>query len=133
VNKSVKKGALLSAAELDTLAESFRRQALDCARYIEELSINLYDPEAVTEQSRVAISIRNDENIPRFLRLSRYIDCDTLLQTIPDEVLEELNSRYEKPTPRTLCFDALQEYICPDDKLWKQFKNGLKQKFNSVH
>jgi hypothetical protein len=133
VNKSVKKGALLSAAELDTLAESFRRQALDCARYIEELSVNLYDPEAVAEQSRVAISIRNDENIPRFLRLSRYIDCDPLLLTIPDEVLEELNSRYEKPTPRTLCFDALQEYISPDDKLWKHFKNGLKQKFNNVH
>jgi hypothetical protein len=132
-NKSIKKGALVSAAEMDDLAESFRRQVLDCSRLLEELRANLLDPEAAAEQSRVAVSLRNDENIPRFLRLSRYIDYDALLQSLPMSVLEELKFRYEKPTPRTLSFDVLQEYISPDERLWKQFKKRMQQKFNSVH
>ena len=133
VNKAIKKGSLLSAAELDDLAESFRKQALDYARFLEELKVNLFDAEAAAEQSKVARAIRNDENIPRFLRLSSYIDCDSMLHTLPAGILEELNSRYERPTPRTLFFDALQEYISLDDKLWKQFKDNLNDKFKSMN
>lgn len=119
----------MSAAELDDLAESFRKQALDCA---EELKLNLFDMGAAAERARVIKSIRNDENIPRFLRLSRYIDYDPLLQALPAEILTELKSRYEKPTPRTLSFDALQEFIALDDQLWSQFKDSLAEKFKRV-
>lgn len=133
VNKAIKKGALLSAAELDDLAESFRKQALDCARVLEEMKLELFlDMGIAAEKSRLAKSIRNDGNIPRFLRLSRYIDCDLLLQTLPAEITKELRSRYEKPTSRTLAFDALQEYIALDDKLWKRFKDSLLEKFKSL-
>lgn len=132
VNKAFRKGSPVSAAELDSMAESFRQQALDYARLLEELKLGLFDPEAAAEKSGTAISIRNDENIPRFLRLSRYIDFDSLLLTLPPGVLEELKSRYENPTPRTLSFDALQEYIALDDMLWKQFKDSLAGRFKSI-
>lgn len=132
VNKAIRKGALMSAAELDDLAESFRNQALDCARKLEELKLNLFDLGAAAERARMIKSIRNDENIPRFLRLSRYIDYDPLLQALPAEILAELKSRYEKPTPRTLSFDALQEFIALDDQLWIQFKDSLAEKFKRV-
>lgn len=132
-NKAIKKGALMSAAEMDELAESFRKQALDCARVLEEMKLELFlDTGTVAEKSRLAKSMRNDGNIPRFLRLSRYIDCDLLLQTLPAEITKELNSRYEKPTSRTLAFDALQEYITLDDILWKRFKDSLSEKFKSM-
>ncbi|MFX4263525.1 hypothetical protein ACOBQJ_15170 [Pelotomaculum propionicicum] len=133
VNKAIKKGALMSAAELEDLAESFRKQALECARMLEELKLDLFlDMGAAAEKSRLAKSMRNDGNIPRFLRLSRYIDCGSLLQTLPAEIMKELESRYEKPTSRTLVFDALQEYIALDDVLWKQFKDRLTEKFKSM-
>jgi hypothetical protein len=133
VHKAVKKGSPLSAAALDDLAEGFRSNALDCARSIEESRMNLYDIEAAAEQARVAISIRNDENIPRFLRLVRYMEYETLLQGLPAAILGELKSRYEKPTPQTLAFDALQEYISLDDSLWKQFKDSLAAKFKNIN
>jgi hypothetical protein len=133
VHKAVKKGSLLSAAALDELAEGFRNNALDCARSIEESRMNLYDIEAAAEAAKVAISIRNDENIPRFLRLARCMDYETLLQALPAAILEELKSRYEKPTPQTLAFDALQEYISLDEKLWKQFKDSLAAKFKNLN
>lgn len=132
VNKAVKKGSLMSAGELDDLSESFRKQALDCARLLEELKINMFDMETVAEQSRLAKSIRNDENIPRFLQLNRYMDYDSLLQALPAGVLAELKSRYDRPTPRTLSFDALQEYIALDDRLWKMFKDSLVEKYKSM-
>ena len=133
VHKAVKRGSLLSAAALDDLAEGFRKNALDCARSIEASRMNHSDIEAAAEQARVAISIRNDENIPRFLRLVRYMEYEILLQELPAAILEELKSRYEKPTPQTLAFDALQEYISHDDNLWRQFKDSLAAKFKSIN
>jgi hypothetical protein len=133
VNKAIKKGALMSAAELDDIAESFRNQALDCARLLEDLKLNLLDTGAAAEQSRLAKSIRNDENIPRFLRLSRYMEYDSLLKTLPAGILDELKSRYDRPNPRTLTFDALQEYIALDGRLWKQFKDTLAGKFKGMN
>lgn len=133
VHKAVKKGSLYSATALDDLAEGFRKNVLDCARSIEESRMNLSDIEAAAEQSRVAISIRNDENIPRFLRLVCYMEYETLLQALPATIMEELQSRYEKPTPQTLAFDALQEYISLDDNLWKHFKVSLAAKFKNLN
>lgn len=125
VNKAVRKGAPLSARELNDLAERFRKRALLCARAIEEAKLELFDFEAATERIKLAQSVRNDENIPRFLQLIRYLDCEKSLEVIPGEVLKGLRSRYEKPNPQTLFFDALQEYIALNDHRWKQFKDNL--------
>lgn len=125
VNKATRKGAPLSVKELDETAEKFREQALLCARAIEAAKQELFDAKAVVERIKLAKSVRNDENIPRFLRLSRYLDCEKLLGLLPEEILEAFKSRYEKPTPQTLCFDALQEYISFNDALWNQFKEIL--------
>jgi hypothetical protein len=125
IKKAVRKGAPLSSRKLDDLAEKFREQALLCARAIEEAKLELFDFEAATERIKLAQSVRNDENIPRFLQLSRYLDFDKLLDVLPAEFLDGLRSRYEKHNPQTLFFDALQEYIALDDDLWKQFKETL--------
>lgn len=133
VNKATRKGTPLSAVELNQVAEKFREQALLCARVIDEAKLELFDGEAVAEQIKLAKSVRNDENIPRFLRLSRYLDFEKLLQLLPAEVLEAFNARYEKPTPQTLSFDALQEYISFSDGLWKKFKEILIEFYGKVN
>lgn len=125
INKAIGKGAPLSAEELDHLAEKFRAQALFCDRTIKELGRDFFDAAAVAEGVKLAKSVCNDENIPRFLRFSRYLNYDRLLSLLPTEVLEDFKSRYERPTPQTLSFDALQEYICFNDELWTFFKNYL--------
>lgn len=133
VNKATKKGAPLSVKELDETAEKFREQALLCARAIEAAKQELFDTEAVAERIKLAKSVRNDENIPRFLRLSRYLDCEKLLGLLPEEILEAFKSRYEKPTPQTLSFDALQEYISFNAALWNQFKEILAGSYGKVN
>jgi len=133
VNKATRKGAPLSVKELDETAEKFREQALLCARAIEAAKQELFDAKAVVERIKLAKSVRNDENIPRFLRLSRYLDCEKLLGLLPEEILEAFKSRYEKPTPQTLSFDALQEYISFNDALWNQFKEILAGAYGKVN
>lgn len=133
VNKATRKGAPLSAKELDDLAEKFREQSLLCVRAIEESKLDLFDGEAVAEGIKLAKSVRNDENIPRFLCLSRYLDYEKLLEMLPADVLEDFKWRYEKPTPQTLSFDALQEYISLNDDLWKQFKKNLAEAYGKVN
>ena len=133
VNKATRKGAPLSVKELDETAEKFREQALLCARAIEEAKQELFDAKAVVERIKLAKSVRNDENIPRFLRLSRFLDCEKLLGLLPEEILEAFKSRYEKPTPQTLSFDALQEYISFNDALWNQFKEILAGAYGKVN
>lgn len=130
IKKAIAKGAPLSLEELDHLAEKFREQALICDCTIKEYGRVFSDPEAVAEPVKLARSICNDENIPRFLRLSRYLDYDRLLRLLPAEVLDDFKSRYGRPSSKTLSFDALQEYICFNDELWAQFKEGL---FKTYH
>lgn len=133
VNKATRKSAPLSAKELEDLAEKFREQALLCARAIEESKLELFDGGAVVERIKLAKSVRNDENIPLFLRLSRYLDYEKLLGMLPAEILEDLRARYEKPTPQTLLFDALQEYISFNDELWKRFKEILSESYSRIN
>lgn len=133
VNKATRKSAPLSAKELEDLAEKFREQALLCARAIEESKLELFDGGAVVERIKLAKSVRNDENIPLFLRLSRYLDYEKLLGMLPAEILEDFRARYEKPTPQTLLFDALQEYISFNDELWKRFKEILSESYSRIN
>ncbi|NLI12330.1 hypothetical protein [Pelotomaculum propionicicum] len=125
VNKAALKGVPLSTEELDNLAEKFREQALTCDRAIKEVEMGLFHPASAVEQVKLAKSVRNDENIPIFLRFSRYLDFEWLLSLLPAETLEVFKSRYDKPSLQTLSFDALQEYICFNDELWADFKDKL--------
>jgi hypothetical protein len=133
INKAIGKGTPLSAEELDHLAEKFREQALFCDRTIKDLGMSLIDPADVAERAKLAKSVCNDENIPRFIRFSRCLDYDSLLCLLPAEVLEDIKSRYERPTPQTLSFDALQEYICFNDELWTLFKDNLIKAYFKVN
>ncbi len=133
INKAIGKGTPLSAEELDHLAEKFREQALYCDRTIKELGRDLIDPADVVERAKLAKSVCNDENIPRFIRFSRGLDYDSLLCLVSTEVLEDFKSRYERPTPQTLSFDVLQEYICFNDELWTLFKDNLIKAYFKVN
>lgn len=112
----------VSAKELEELAEQFRRQALQYARVAKGTVAGLFDPAEAAEQIRLAKTLCNEENVPRFLHFSRNLDCKKLLALAPTETLEKLRHRYDNPTDLTLSFDLLQEHIALDDSLWKQFK-----------
>lgn len=131
VKRAAKKGPELSPEELRDLAEKFREQALRCLREIDEAKLELFDARAAAERMKLAVAVRNEENIPLFLRLSPYLDYGKILETLPAEVLDLFRSRYESPTPRNLAFDALQEYICAYDALWEMFKKDLIESFNN--
>ncbi len=133
LSKATKKRAPLSADELNKLAEGNRDQALWCARAVSEIKMKLCDPNEMKEQIKLQRSVRNEENIPRFLKLSRYLDYEKLLQLVPAEILQELQSRYAKSTPQTLAFDALQDYIVFNDDLWKQFKEFLNNAYRATN
>lgn len=132
VNRALKKGSPGSVADLANLAGQFRKQARACASLINELKAAPVDSSETVDRINLAKTIRNDENIPRFLRLSRYLKYDRILALAPAEVLAEFKSRYEKPNPQTLSFDALQEYICFRDDLWKKFEEMLVESFQSA-
>ena len=125
VNRAARQGPSLAALEMAALLEAFREQALLCARAVEDARLEMFDFQAVKERIKLAKTVRNEENIPRFLRLRPYLDYGQVLEMLPAELLELARSRYDKPTPQTLCFDALQEYICLDDGLWERFKKLL--------
>lgn len=133
VSRAARKSAPLSLKELEDLAEKFREQSLLCARAIEDAKLELFDGEEVIERIKLAKSVRNDENIPLFLRLSRYLDYEELLGMIPAETLENFRARYVKPTPQTLSFDVLQEYISFNNELWKRFKVILSESYGKMN
>ncbi|MCL6558527.1 MAG: hypothetical protein K6U74_06940, partial [Firmicutes bacterium] len=71
IKKSMVAPPVDSFEELSDLAEKFREQALQCQRAIERFQWELTgDP---SERIMLLKSIRNDENIPRFIILGRYI------------------------------------------------------------
>lgn len=123
--KAIRLGKAVSAKGLEDLAKQFRRQALQYARVTKEIATGLIDPAVADEQIRLAKTLCNEENVPRFLRLSRSLDCEKLLQMASEEVLEKLKGRYDNPTTLTLAFDLLQEHIAINDDLWQQFKELL--------
>ncbi len=133
LGKATRKHAPLSVDELNNLAEEYRAKALQCARAVEELKMQLRDPAEIKERIKLEHSIRNEENIPRFLRFSRYLDYDGFLKLIPEGILKELQSRYVKPNPQTLAFDALQDYVVFNDDFWKQFKEILNAAYSKTN
>ena len=123
--KAIRLDKAVPAGELDDLAEQFRRQALQYARAVNETTHELFDPAEAAEQIRLAKTLCNEENVPRFLRLSRSLDCEKLLDLVSPEILGKLKSRYDNPTILTLSFDLLQDYIALNDGIWQQFKKLL--------
>ncbi len=115
----------VSARELGELAEQFRRQAQQYARVVQETPPGLFDPAEADDRIRLAKTLCNEENVPRFLLLCRSLDCEKLLQLASPDILKKLKGRYDNPTPLTLAFDLLQEHIALNDGLWKQFKAVL--------
>lgn len=115
----------VSNKELEELAEQFRRQALQYDRVVQETTTGLFDPAEAAEQIRLAKTLCNEENMPRFLYFTRNLDCEKLLELVSPETLETLKHRYDNPNTLTLSYDLLQEYIALDDTLWKQFKTLL--------
>lgn len=122
LQKAIRLEQAVSARNLDDLAEQFRRQALLYARVVQETASGPFEPAEAAEQLRLVKTLCNEENVPRFLLLSRNLDCDKLLELVTPEILEILKQRYENPNTLTLSFDLLQEHISLDDGLWKQFK-----------
>jgi hypothetical protein len=125
VQKALRLKESVSTRELDDLAEQFRRQALQYARVVKEIAAGLANPAEAEERSKLAKTLCNEENVPRFLLFYRHIDCERLLELAPGEVLEKIKHRYDNPTAQNLCFDLLQEYIALDDGMWQQFKKLL--------
>lgn len=122
VQKTIRLGKAVSSRKPEDLAEQFRRQALQYAGVVKDTASGPSDPAEAAEQLRLAKTLLNEENVPRFLLLSRSFDCEKLLELAPPETLEKLKQRYDNPTALTLSFDLLQEYISLDDSLWQQFK-----------
>lgn len=119
------KGLPATIEELKELFVEFRQQSLHCIWAIEEARMELFDPAAAEERARLARSVRNDKNIPRFLRISHLLDYDRILEMLPAGVRDSLAFRYENPTPQTLAFDALQEYISLHEELWNNLVKDL--------
>ena len=128
VQKVLRLEEAVSVRNLEDLAEQFRRQALQYDRVMKETASGLFDPAEAAEQIRLAKTLCNEENVPRFLLFSRGLDCKKLLDLVPPEILERLKRRYDNPNTLTLSFDLLQEHISLDDNLWKQFKVLLASK-----